>query len=103
VPTFINRSEKNEIGSCPQCSAILNAATPLECCKGEQSPPRPGDITVCVYCSTLLKIGEGNQYLRVTEEERASFPKGLLAAIDLALENPEDEGRYIMKNPPKRN
>lgn len=37
---------------CPTCSAILDAATSL----GGNWDPKPGNITACVYCLTILQF-----------------------------------------------
>jgi hypothetical protein len=39
---------------CPECGAVLDAATPLE----EAREPRPGNITFCAYCAEPLQFRE---------------------------------------------
>ncbi len=49
---------------CPQCGTLLNAASTLE----GRFTPKPGDVTVCAYCSTFLKFDEF-MFLRILPDE----------------------------------
>jgi len=57
----MKRSNINRIGKrlkgpgleCPKCSRVLDRAVSAE--KKPQLTPKPGDYTICVYCSTILE------------------------------------------------
>jgi hypothetical protein len=42
---------------CPKCGATLSGATSADA--GRAIRPKPGDVTVCMYCAQLLMFGEG--------------------------------------------
>lgn len=46
--------------SCPGCNAKLDAAT-----HGRQATPKEGDITVCLYCASVLTFVLQDEHLRV--------------------------------------
>lgn len=46
----------NKFAFCPVCKSRLDGASFLK--KGEVMPV-PGDISVCVYCETILEFEEG--------------------------------------------
>jgi hypothetical protein len=39
---------------CPTCQMPLNRST---CTMGDKDP-KPGDLTVCIYCNTVLQFGK---------------------------------------------
>ena len=41
---------------CPKCSSKLTAA---DCAGDPDRQPRPGDMTVCIFCGSFLVFGEG--------------------------------------------
>ncbi len=79
-------SSKDELGSpgllypCPSCGKRLDRSTGVseegEYLK-EEVEPRPGDITVCVYCSEVLTFTEDMQLRQATPDEVLEL--GLLA------------------------
>ena len=44
---------------CPVCGRVLDAASMV----GGEGRPKPGDFTVCMYCSSILRF-DGNLSLR---------------------------------------
>ena len=40
---------------CPKCFTILSAATNMD---DENLRPKPGDVTVCLYCAEVLVFNE---------------------------------------------
>lgn len=56
---------------CPACNRILDAAANLP---GETGPPAPGDVSWCIYCVTLLIVGDdGRLRLPTAAEERSAL------------------------------
>lgn len=52
--------------NCPVCGARQDAATNLT----QQEGPKPGDLTVCLYCQTVCRFaGEEMQLVVVGQEE----------------------------------
>lgn len=41
---------------CPRCDGVLEAA--VSAIKGEDDPPMPGDVLLCIFCGTWLRFGE---------------------------------------------
>lgn len=63
-----------ETGSliCPKCKSVLDAATSLD----EDATPAINDITVCLYCSTILIYKNENDKIglkEITQEELKSI------------------------------
>lgn len=60
-----------EIGEqrCPACGHAVNAAADVG---GEQHAPKPGDVSVCIYCAELLVFTEDSLRLP-TQGEMADF------------------------------
>lgn len=56
--------------ACPACKAPLNAAT-FE--KGRGQDFGPGDLTVCVHCITILKIGEQLELVVASGDDLAAL------------------------------
>jgi len=60
---------------CPECGGFLDGATGVF--EGDQpdakSQPKEGDVSICFYCSSLLKYGENLQLRNPTEEELAEI------------------------------
>ncbi len=64
---------------CPQCSSKMDASG----CLSSDKPisPSPGDFTICSYCQTVLRYGEGLRLSTISDqdikgmndEERAIF------------------------------
>lgn len=42
--------------ACPNCGKVLDAATSYQ---GDEFRPRPTDITVCIWCASVLQFSEG--------------------------------------------
>lgn len=60
------KEHRIEPAFCPGCCAHLDAASGL---KGDEAP-RPGDITVCIYCCGLLRFIAGGRLELLRGEER---------------------------------
>lgn len=57
-------------GKCPVCSEILDGATNVT----DDTSPQKGDVSICVYCGSVLVFNE-DQTLRIaTDEELKSMP-----------------------------
>lgn len=52
--------------NCPKCNSALDACTATG---GENIPPEPGAITVCVYCSAILEVTEYLGLELISEEK----------------------------------
>lgn len=58
----------NEYAACPHCKQKLDAASGLQ---GDKDIPGPGDLSICLYCGTILEYEEGF-FLHVATDERLS-------------------------------
>ncbi len=56
---------------CPECSAVLDAATHMY---DRRSQPRPGDVSLCLYCGTALRYGPNLRLQRLTDTEFMALP-----------------------------
>jgi hypothetical protein len=54
---------------CPSCRAKLEAVTSLK----HNDQPKPGDISVCLYCAAVLQFGNGMTLRAVPKEEWEDF------------------------------
>lgn len=89
---------KIETGSvdCPKCGIHLDGATESN---GQETNPKPGDISVCVYCGTFLMFDEEDKKLslrRLTDEEFITLPD----ADRVALQRVKNLLREHKKNLP---
>lgn len=50
---------------CPVCFHLLDAAT----CASGDATPKPGDLTVCLYCTTFLKFNEQLRHVTLQDGE----------------------------------
>jgi len=55
----------NEYAACPHCKAKLDGALGIQ---DEDSVPGPGDLSICLYCGTILEYEEGF-FLHVATDE----------------------------------
>lgn len=76
---------------CPVCSAQLDGWTAA----GHDSAPEPGCITVCIYCATVLRFGDGLLVLeQATDDELAALPPSdllLVLSVRAAVRQALDE------------
>lgn len=56
-----------EADSCPSCNNRLNAVEPNN--DDSNRPPEKGDITLCVYCESVLQFGENLKLKALSREE----------------------------------
>lgn len=61
--------------TCPVCLATLDAAAPMD---RDPTPPRPGDLTMCLYCGSILaysaagiRVATQRECLDIEPETRA--------------------------------
>ena len=52
--------------SCPVCGKPLDSISSVQ---GDNQPPQPGDITVCLYCGAVMEVGGGLVPQPFTPEE----------------------------------
>lgn len=52
---------------CPQCEEPLNTTT------GDGNPPKPGDVSFCLYCGCVSVFGDDMQLRLPTKDEMAEF------------------------------
>lgn len=84
---------------CPKCKSDLSGASNVS---PGRVAPRDGDITVCIYCSTVLKFVEALSELKCVsdeeinqiEKEQPGFKKNLKVAKVIAGE--------VLKNKQKK-
>lgn len=51
---------------CPQCSRVLDAASHSS---GERIAPKAGDLSVCLYCLTVLQFAEDLSVLALSQSQ----------------------------------
>lgn len=61
----------NGSARCPACLTKLSAATGLRPTGG----PRPGDVSVCVYCGIYLEFNSDLTVSTMTDEQFAALPQ----------------------------
>lgn len=62
---------------CPKCKKKLDGATSFY---GQK--PVPGDVTICLYCLSVLTFGKDMKMVYLTEEEIKKLPPPLLRGIE---------------------
>lgn len=60
-------SEKTLLQYCPECRTGLDAVSPVT--SEAKSNPKPGDVSVCFYCGTVLCYDEGGAIVRATRDD----------------------------------
>jgi len=55
IPIFI-KMDRTRLRHCPTCRARLDGATGLSKDPADQARMKPGDVTVCAYCSSVLVV-----------------------------------------------
>ena len=53
---------------CPKCQKILTAVT---CTTEDHNAPKPGDVTVCVYCESALEFTDDLSLMLASPETLA--------------------------------
>lgn len=51
---------QTESRPCPSCGKDLDGATPVG--DDKEIVPEPGDVTICVYCATWLRLADDNTF-----------------------------------------
>ena len=82
----ISSGKLNTAPKCPRCRAVLDGWTEMEPGEG----PRPGDVTVCVYCSTVLQYTKNFGLKRASAETIAKFTLELSRAQRVLKEKREN-------------
>lgn len=65
---------------CPVCHTELDAATNVE----DDQAPKPGDVTICVYCATVMEFTEGGLRIMSQEELDAVHPETIRLVNEVA-------------------
>lgn len=60
----------NENNACPTCGKILDTATGAN----SESAPKPGDVSVCGYCTEFLRFDENMRHCKLTDDEWVDLP-----------------------------
>jgi hypothetical protein len=84
---------------CPRCRQILNGTVDPQA----RGAPRPGDLTVCAGCGTILRFGPKLALTGVTPEQLEQLPvetaRELLAAKDRFAKS---RTRRLLSSVPRR-
>ena len=78
----MKRSYKVAEACCPKCCSAINAATPIE--RGTAKPPKPGDLSVCAKCFTVLLYTDGLGVRAATVEELRRLPRAVCVQLQHA-------------------
>ncbi|NIT58395.1 MAG: hypothetical protein GWN00_19865 [Aliifodinibius sp.] len=49
---------------CPSCKAVVDGYTSVNC----EGTPEPGDITICVYCNSILQFDSNMKMILASHE-----------------------------------
>lgn len=52
--------------ACPKCGAFLEMATSID---DSKERPKPGDLSVCIYCGEVLEFGPDMVVSSISEEK----------------------------------
>lgn len=64
------RTQRTPVNRCPRCNEKLDAASALT----EDAVPKPGDISMCMYCQAFL-VFKSDLTLRLsTDDDMADLP-----------------------------
>lgn len=63
---------------CPTCSVALSGAGNAD---GEQGAPKPGDFSICVYCTTFLRYTEELGLREATKPDLAEMDRETLLTL----------------------
>jgi hypothetical protein len=74
---YINSVRERITGNkCPKCGKQIDGATGLSDEKYSEPPqPKPGDLSVCMYCGALLRYDEKLRSMLVPRAERRKMEK----------------------------
>jgi hypothetical protein len=59
---------------CPVCHEVLNASTDLT----SDRTPEPGNVTLCIYCGSVLIYGDGLRLRQTWDPEILDHPHVVL-------------------------
>lgn len=68
----MSRKDRLPPSECPFCGELLDAATPTE---NKNWRPEPGDISMCINCTSFLQFDEDLHLVGLTAAEFAGLPK----------------------------
>jgi hypothetical protein len=72
---------------CPCCTALLTGITPAGRRGNEPAKlPNPGDWTVCIYCSEILRFGEGLALQKPTPAEMLTLEADDMEMLDTMVQ-----------------
>lgn len=66
--------------ACPKCAVKLDAVTPLH----HRNAPKPGDLTVCFQCATVLRFDESLHALALGAGEFKRIPRDVRQQLENA-------------------
>lgn len=66
---------------CPTCGNLLDGAT---CPTEEDASPSEGDLSICLYCGTMLEFQADLTLCKLSDEKYAELPLGERLALDRA-------------------
>lgn len=56
---------------CPVCKTNLNATSHRD------AAPKPGDVSICFYCTTVLEFNNDLLTIQLTDEKFSKLPKSV--------------------------
>lgn len=67
---------------CPDCKNLLSAATNIG--SDESIQPKPNDLTICVYCASILIYNKDFSLRRATDSDLDSLDASTLSSLQKA-------------------
>jgi len=79
--------------TCPLCFKLIDAATNIE----TKRAPEPGDVTICVYCSSWLIFNDDMTLRAASRQDIDDLPKDFVYRLIQATKALEEFNRLYGK------
>lgn len=73
--------------SCPKCGVSLDAATDAS---GGDAEPRPGDVTICFYCQSVLEFTEEMEFEKINIKDLQPEVQDVIVMMLAQLQEAQD-------------
>jgi hypothetical protein len=69
---------------CPQCLELLDGASEMRWDDIHVNSPRPGDVTICIYCGEVLSFDDLLQLVKISADHSALLTAEQRGDLELA-------------------